>query len=294
MKEVSARSLKGLFIEKYLSEYVNRGSTMNNTITYPPRIKLANTPTPLEMLPRMSEQLGVELYIKRDDLTGMELSGNKVRKLEFVLADAVAQEADTVITCGGAQSNHARATAIAAAKLGLKSCLILRTPDPFDPPPYEGNSLLDKLVGAEIVWITPEEYGKREKIFKREANSLRRIGRNPYIIPEGASNSLGAWGYIRALEEIAGELEALPGGTKKQTILINAAGSGGTTAGLILGVILLGLNAKVVSVNVCNDRDYFVRTIGRICEEAIEIYHCLLYTSPSPRDGLLSRMPSSA
>lgn len=246
---------------------------MNNNITYPSRIKLANTPTPLEMLPRMSEQLGVEIYIKRDDLTGMELSGNKVRKLEFVLADAIAQGADTVITCGGAQSNHARATAIAAAKLGLKSCLLLRTPDPSDPPPYEGNSLLDKLVGAEIVWITPEEYGKREEIFKREADSLRRIGRKPYIIPEGASNSLGAWGYIRAIEEIANDVQGLPGGKEKPITIINAAGSGGTTAGLILGVLLLRLNAKVVSVNVCDDRDYFVRAIGKICEEAIEIYH---------------------
>jgi D-cysteine desulfhydrase len=246
---------------------------MNDNITYPPRIRLAHTPTPLEMLPRMSERLGVELYIKRDDLTGMELSGNKVRKLEFVLADAIAQGADTVITCGGAQSNHARATAIAAAKLGLKSCLILRTADPSDPPPYEANSLLDKLAGAEIVWITPEEYGKRKKVFEREADSLRRIGRKPYIIPEGASNPLGSWGYIRAVDEIAEQLQTLPEGMKKKTFLINACGSGGTTAGLILGVLLLGLNANVASVNVCEDGEYFERTIGAICEEAIKVYH---------------------
>ena len=246
---------------------------MNNDIAYPSRVKLANIPTPLEMLPKMSEKLGVELYLKRDDLTGMELSGNKVRKLEFVLADALAQGADTVITCGGAQSNHARATAMAAAKLGLKACLILRTPDPSDPPPNEGNILLDKVVGAEIVWITPEEYRKREEIFRREEESLRRIGRKPYSIPEGASNALGAWGYIHAMEEIADDLRKLPGGVEKQATIINAAGSGGTTAGLILGVALQGINAKVVSVNVCDDREYFVKAIGMICEEAIKTYH---------------------
>jgi D-cysteine desulfhydrase len=221
----------------------------------------------------MSEKLGVELYLKRDDLTGMELSGNKVRKLEFVLAEAMDQGADTVITCGGAQSNHARATAIAAVKLGLKSRLILRIPDPSNPPPYEGNSLLDKVAGAEIVWVTPDEYKQRDEIFEREADLLRRVGRKPYIIPEGASNSLGAWGYIRAIEELARDLNGLSGGMEKPTTIINAAGSGGTSAGLVLGVLLLGLNVKVVSINVCNDRDYFVRTIGEICEKAIETYN---------------------
>jgi len=246
---------------------------MNNKIPYPSRIHLANTPTPLDMLHRMSETLGIELYLKRDDLTGMELSGNKVRKLEFVLAEAMDQGTDTVITCGGAQSNHARATALAAVRLGLKSRLILRTPDPSNPPPYEGNSLLDKVAGAEIVWVTPDEYKQRDEIFEREADSLRRIGSKPYIIPEGASNSLGAWGYIRAVEEIARDLNGLSGGMEKTATIINAAGSGGTSAGLILGVLLLGLDVKVVSVNVCNDRDYFVRAIGEICEKAIETYN---------------------
>jgi D-cysteine desulfhydrase len=221
----------------------------------------------------MSEKLSVELYLKRDDLTGMELSGNKVRKLEFILAEAMDQGADTVITCGGAQSNHARATAIAAVKLGLKSRLILRIPDPSDPPPYEGNSLLDKIAGAEIVWVTPDEYKKRDEIFEREADSLRRVGRKPYSIPEGASNSLGAWGYIRAVEELARDLNGLSRGMEKPATIITAAGSGGTSAGLILGVLLLGLNVKVVSINVCDDRDYFVRAIGEICEKAIETYN---------------------
>ena len=116
----------------------------------PPRkVSLARLPTPLEPLPRTSEALGVEIWVKRDDLTGAELSGNKVRKLEYLLAEAVAQQATHVITCGGEQSNHARATALAAAQLGMKSVLILRTDDPSRPPAPTGNILLDRLVGAE-------------------------------------------------------------------------------------------------------------------------------------------------
>jgi D-cysteine desulfhydrase len=210
--------------------------------------------------------------VKRDDLTGVGLSGNKIRKLEFVLADALAQGADTVLTCGGAQSNHARATAIAAARLGLGCRLILRTPDPSNPPPLEGNTLLDRMAGAQIVWITPEEYRSRGEIFERESEDLRTQGRSPYAIPEGASNALGAWGYVRVAEELAGDLAKLPGGADRPTTIVHAAGSGGTSAGLIVGTRLCGLNARVVGVNVCDDEAYFVRTIGEICENALKDY----------------------
>jgi len=246
--------------------------TGTHHISYPPRVDLARTPTPLEKLQRIGEELGVELYMKRDDLTGTELSGNKVRKLEFAFADARATGADTVLTCGGAQSNHARATAIAAAKLGFRSHLLLRTPDPSNPPALEGNSLLDRLVGAEITWVTPQEYKRREEIFEREAEALKKRGRRAYSIPEGASNAIGAWGYIRAVEELAGDLANLPDGTSHPATIMNAAGSGGTTAGLILGVRLLGLPARVVSINVCDDRNYFIEVIGDICETLISTY----------------------
>jgi D-cysteine desulfhydrase len=247
-------------------------NTTTQEISYPPRLDLANTPTPLELLKRLSNKLGVELYIKRDDLTGVSLSGNKIRKLEFVLADALDSGADTVLTCGGAQSNHARATAIAAATLGLSCRLILRTPDPSNPPALEGNILLNRLVGSEMVWITPGEYKRRDQIFEREAAALRKSGRNPYIIPEGASNALGAWGYIRAAEELVDDLANLTDGMDRPTTIINATGSGGTSAGLILGTRMLGLNTRVVSINVCDDRDYFVQVIGEICENAIAKY----------------------
>ena len=243
------------------------------SLSFPPQINLARLPTPIQPLRRFGEKLTVELYIKRDDLTGAALSGNKIRKLEFVFADVLAQKADTVITCGGAQSNHCRATAIAAAMLGLNCRLLLRTPDPSNPPPPEGNILLDRMAGAEIVWITPEEYKKRDEFFEREATSLQDSGQKPYVIPEGASYALGAWGYIRAVEELVNDIANLPGGANQPCTIINAAGSGGTSAGLILGVKMLDLNARVVSVNVCDDRDYFVRVIGDICKKVMADYH---------------------
>ncbi len=246
--------------------------TTEHSIAYPSRIKLARLPTPVQPLKRFGRKLGVELYLKRDDLTGVALSGNKIRKLEFAMADALSKGADTVLTCGGAQSNHARATAIVSAMLGLGCRLILRTPDPAQPPPLEGNILLDRMAGAEIVWITPEEYKHRDTVFDREAAQLRQSGRNPYVIPEGASYAAGTWGYIRAAEELAGDIAALPEGKNRSTTIIHATGSGGTAAGMILGAKMAGLDARITAVNVCDDRAYFTRVIGGICEDVIAGY----------------------
>jgi D-cysteine desulfhydrase len=243
------------------------------SLTFPPQIHLANLPTPVQPLRRLSEKYGVELYVKRDDLTGITLSGNKIRKLEFVMADALAQKADTMITCGGAQSNHCRATAIAASMLGLNCRLLLRTPDPSNPPDPDGNILLNLMAGAEIVWITPDEYRQRDELMSREAASLKETGRRPYQIPEGASNALGALGYVRAMEELVNDIANTLGGGNRPCTIINAAGSGGTSAGLILGAKIFDVNARVASVNVCDDRDYFVRAIGNICEQAISDYN---------------------
>src|SRR5262245_12373275 len=225
---------------------------------------LARLPTPLQRAPRLTEMLGVELWVKRDDLTGAALSGNKIRKLEFLFADARANDCDTVITCGGEQSNHCRATAVAAVENGLSSFLLLRTENPAQPPAAEANILLDKLVGAEVRWISREDYKRRAEIFPQVADELRARGRRPYVIPEGGSNAIGAWGYVRCVQEIAADLPPGP------ATLIYAAGSGGTGAGLILGVKLLGLPWRVVGVNVCDDRDYFVRVIGEIVEDFLQ------------------------
>jgi D-cysteine desulfhydrase len=234
-----------------------------SAIAYPERSRRARLPTPLERLERLSQRLGVELWCKRDDLTGSALSGNKIRKLEFLLAEAQQLGADTVVTCGGEQSNHCRATAVAATQLGLGSYLLLRTEDPTRPPAVEANILLDKLVGAEIRWVSRPEYARRAEIFAEVEAELRRRGKRPYLVPEGGSNALGSWGYVRCVEEIAAELPPGP------ATLVYAAGSGGTGAGLILGCKLLGLPWRVVGVNVCDDRDYFVRVIGEIVEQAI-------------------------
>ena len=231
----------------------------------PRRLALARTGTPLEPLPRTSAALGVELLVKRDDLTGAELTGNKVRKLEYLLAEAQDQAADTVITCGGEQSNHARATALAAAKVGLRCRLVLRTDDPARPPAATANILLDLLAGASIRWISRADWALRNELMAEEAAAVTAAGGAPYVIPEGGSNALGAWGYVGCAEELAADLAPLP---PRPTTIVHAIGSGGTSAGLVMGARMTGLDARgvrVAGVNVCDDRAYFVAAIGRIC-----------------------------
>jgi D-cysteine desulfhydrase len=233
----------------------------------PRKLNLARTGTPLQPLPRTSEALGVEVLFKRDDLTGSELSGNKIRKLDFLFADAQDHGADTVITCGGEQSNHCRATALAAARVGLGAVLILRCDDPAHPPATTGNILLDRLAGAEIRWIPRSDWPRRGELLAAEAERLRGAGRRPYVIPEGGSNAMGSWGYVLAAHELADDLAALPA---TPTTVVYACGSGGTGAGLVLGAKLAGLGARgvrVAGVNVCDDRDYFTKVILRICDE---------------------------
>ncbi len=237
----------------------------------PPRVPLANQPTRGHWL-RYGADLGVRLWLKRDDHTGSELMGNKVRKLEYLMAEALAQETTHVITCGGEQSNHARATAFAAAQLGMKSVLILRTEDPSKPPVATGNILLDRLVGAELVWISRPAWRDRNRLLAEQAERIRAAGGVPYIVPEGGSNALGSWGYIRAMRELAADLAGIASPEEPVTV-VYACGSGGTGAGLILGAKLMRLaehGIRVAGVNVCDDRAYFVAAISAICAEAEE------------------------
>jgi len=234
----------------------------------PARVPLANQPTRGHWL-RYGGELGTRFWIKRDDHTGSELMGNKVRKLEYLMAEALAEQATHVITCGGEQSNHARATAFAAAQLGLKSVLVLRTDDPAKPPAPTGNILLDRLVGAELVWITRAQWRERDRLLAEQAERVRAAGGRPYIVPEGGSNALGSWGYIRAMRELAHDLRDIASPTSPVTI-VYACGSGGTGAGLILGAKLFRLaerGIRVAGVNVCDDRAYFLDAIGKICDE---------------------------
>ena len=235
----------------------------------PRRVPLANQPTRGHWL-RYGDALGTKIWVKRDDHTGSELMGNKVRKLEYLMAEALAEGATHVITCGGEQSNHARATAFAAAQLGMKSVLILRTDDPAAPPAATGNILLDRLVGSELQWISRPAWRDRNRLLAEAADRVRTGGGTPYIVPEGGSNALGSWGYIRAMRELASDLDDIASPENPVTI-VYACGSGGTGAGLIMGAKLFRLaerGIRVAGVNVCDDRAYFLKAIRAICDDA--------------------------
>lgn len=242
------------------------------TLKWPKRVALANTPTPLMHLARTSEALGVDFHIKRDDMTGAELSGNKIRKLEFLLADAIEQGCDTVITGGGEQSNHCRATALAATRMGLGSTICLRTLDKAKPPKTQGNILLDRLAGAEVIWIDHEDWARQQEVYEEQAVRLRSQGKTPYIIPEGGSNAVGTWGYIACAAELDEQIRDMP---ERPTSIVYACGSGGTGAGLVLGAKHYGFANRGISVagfNVCDDRDFFVKRISGICDDFEERY----------------------
>jgi D-cysteine desulfhydrase len=230
----------------------------------PVRLPLARTPTPLEPLQRLGGDLGIELWVKRDDLTGTDLTGNKVRKLEFLCAEAVERGSDTLVTCGAVTSNHARATAIAAARLGMRSHLVLRGED-RDPP--DGNLLLDRFVGAGVDFVEPSAWPRRDLIMGALAERLRAEGRKPYVIPEGGSNALGSMGYAVAVQELLEQARDLGVAVRR---IVHAIGSAGTTAGLALGVAVLDRpEVEVLGVAVCDDAAYFDRRVSAICDEAV-------------------------
>jgi D-cysteine desulfhydrase len=227
----------------------------------PGRLHLAYGPTPIEPLPRLSRELGVEVSVKRDDLTGFGESGNKVRKLEFLVRDALDQGADTLVTVGALQSNCARATAAVAARLGLRCVLGLRG----DPPAEaEGNLLLARLFGAETVFAPPDEIDAPDALFARLCEEVRRAGGRPYVIPESGSNEIGALGYAAFVAELQAQVAA---GAPAPDALVVSAWSGGSLAGLYLGRALFGLEAEVWGVPVAFDaeviRDHVWTTVRK-------------------------------
>lgn len=223
------------------------------------------------------QKYNITLHIKREDMSGgLELGGNKVRKLEFLIADAIGRECTDVVTIGGEQSNHVRATAAACCIHNLKPHLILRTKKVNLSDEYTGNILLDRMLGANLYTCTPGEYGRigshalveRLCVQLRKQKNTRELTKKPYAIPVGGSNGLGTWGYINAVQELSEQLQ-------KEEIsidhLVFATGSGGTAAGITLGTALKYSGTSkcpnLHAVGVCDNEDYFYRTIANISEE---------------------------
>ena len=230
-----------------------------------PRFRLAELPTPVEKLERLSRELGgPELLIKRDDQTGLALGGNKARKLEFLVGQALEQGADTLVTTGAAQSNHCRQTAAAAAKAGLKCELILNGDKPALP---EGNLLLDHLLGATVHWTKPSA---RESKLREIPAQLRAQGRKPYVFGIGGSNGVGATGYIVAMIELMEQLRA-----RKQVVdhIIFASSSGGTQAGLVVGARAAGFTGQLHGLSIDNsdlELDSYEEEVAKLANDCAE------------------------
>ncbi|MBI4500974.1 MAG: D-cysteine desulfhydrase family protein [Gemmatimonadetes bacterium] len=228
-----------------------------NRLDAVPSFRLGHYPTPVEELPRLRQALGDQaprLLAKRDDAISFAFGGNKVRKLELVLSEALAQNADTLVTIGGVHSNHVRVTASAAARAGLKCVLVING---SRPQRLSGNALLDELSGAEVQYVGSRE--ERVPRMREVARQLEQAGHRPYQVPLGASTPLGALGYVRAVQELAAQ------GHPPHAIVV-AASSGGTLAGLIAGIELAGLPIRVFGVSPDDPA-------GQIAATAAEIVH---------------------
>ncbi len=258
---------------------------MGSVTNTPARIELALAPTPIMKLERVSRRLGVELYLKRDDLTGLLESGNKIRKLEFLVGDALAQGADTLITVGTLQSNCCRAVSAVAARLGLNAVVAVKGPR---PAAYDGNLLLNRMLGADVRYLSDAEFTRYPDTLEALAEEVRRGGGTPYVIPESGSNEVGALGYLECAVELAEQISH--GAPRFDTIAVTAF-SGGSQAGLLMGKQLAGLPSEIVSVPIAFSADhvrgYVAETIGKFPRPSTSS------TATRARDGRASTMPSS-
>lgn len=233
-----------------------------------PRVNLAHLPTPLEHLPRLSDHLGgPQIWIKRDDCTGLASGGNKTRKLEFSMAAALDEGADTIVTVGAVQSNHVRQTAAAAAKLGLACEVLLehRVTDPSEPYAKSGNVFLDKIFGANL-----REYRGGtdfDAAMNVVADEVRSAGGKPYLIPGGASNTVGALGYVNCALELLDQAQQ-----QRLSIdhLITATGSAGTQAGLAVGLKASGSDLPMLGIGVNAPRDAQEDKVYQLAAETAE------------------------
>ena len=225
-----------------------------------PRIRIVPFPTPVQPLPRLSAQLaGPRILVKRDDLTGLALGGNKTRKLEYILADAQAVGARTLVTVGAAQSNHCRQTAALAAQYGLGCILVLSGEK---PTLASGNLLLDHLFGAEVVWTNRDHRGEALKI---AFNQAWEAGKRPYLIPLGASNALGSLAYLDAFQEAKTQLDQV-----HVDWMVVASSSGGTQAGLALGAYKTMWNGRVLGISIDESEHDLKETVAFLASEAAD------------------------
>jgi len=223
-----------------------------------PRVSIAHLPTPIDELPRLSRELGgPRLFAKRDDCTGLAMGGNKTRKLEFLLGDALERGADTLITEGGVQSNHCRQTAAAANHAGLGCVLVLSEGFANE---LTGNLFLDHLLGARVVTTT----GARADVMNEIAADLRREGKRPYVIPTGGSNGVGAMGYAQCMVELAEQSEAMG---EHFDVIVTASGSGGTQGGLVLGKKLIESPARIVGISDGETRAELAEMVLRVARD---------------------------
>ena len=224
-----------------------------------PRVQLAHLPTTIEPLPHLSQLLGgPEIWIKRDDQTGLAFGGNKTRKLEYLLADARAQGAELLITRGARQSNHCRQTAAAAARSGFECTLVLSGSAPSE---ISGNLLLDQLLGAEIVWTEGED---PEQVLESTFTQAWEAGRRPYLIPYGGSNATGASAYVAAISELVEQ------GMKFDRIVFPSS-SGGTQAGMIVGAKALKLTTHITGISVDKPSDELQQIVLNLAHQISEL-----------------------
>ena len=201
-------------------------------------LHLAHLPTPIDHLPRISKKIGIhEIQMKRDDLTGLAFGGNKTRKLEYLLGDARAKGARTLITRGAAQSNHCRQTAAAAARYGF-DCVLVLTGD--KPTQLSGNLLLDHLMGAKTFWTQDQD---PEEVLQSQFNHLEEMDAKPYLIPYGGSNEIGIFAFVQAMRELITQAPDLDR-------IVLATSSGGTQAGICLGASIYDLRGKITGISV--------------------------------------------
>ncbi len=232
-----------------------------------PRVELGFFPTPIDELPNLSTETGITLRMKRDDYSGFGGGGNKVRKLEFLLADALAKKASVLITTGGHQSNHARMVAAAARRFGMEAVLVLRGNPPAE---YQGNLLLDRLLGATLEFLEPTAYFTQvDPRMAAHAQAAEAAGKTAYVIPLGGANSLGALGYVRAVEEMSRQLDAA--GRQPPDIVAAPAGSGDTLAGLHVGIRKYWPKTRIVGISVSRDAAWFQERIAGMANDCAAI-----------------------